>query len=66
MRFEFDPAKAATNLKKHCVSLTDAEALFEDPLAVHCMDPDAVDEERFVGIGLGGASELLVVVYTVR
>jgi uncharacterized DUF497 family protein len=29
------------------------------------MDPDAVDEKRFVAIGLGGASELLVVVYTV-
>jgi uncharacterized protein len=40
--------------------------LFEDPLAVHMMDPDAVDEERFIAIGLGGASELLVVVYTVR
>jgi len=66
MRFEFDPTKAATNLKKHGVSLTDAEALFGDPLAVHRIDPDAIDEERFIAIGLGGASELLVVVYTVR
>ena len=33
MRFEFDPAKAASNLKKHGVSIADAEALFEDPLS---------------------------------
>ena len=66
MRFEFDPAKAASNLKKHGVSFADAEALFEDPLAVHRVDPDAESEERFVAIGLGGAGEILVAVYSLR
>jgi uncharacterized DUF497 family protein len=66
MRFEFDPAKAASNLKKHGVSFADAEALFEDPLALHTPDPDAEGEERLVAMGLGGAGELLVVVYALR
>lgn len=66
MRFEFDPTKAASNVRKHGVSFADAEALFEDPLAVHTTDPDAEGEERFVAIGLGGAGEVLVVVYVLR
>jgi uncharacterized protein len=66
MRFQFDPSKAAANLKKHAVSFADAEAVFEDPLAIHCPDPDAEGEERFLAIGLGSVGELLVVCYTVR
>ena len=66
MRFEFDPTKAASNVKKHGVSFADAEALFEDPLAVHASDPDSEEEERFVAIGLGGVGEVLVVVYVLR
>jgi uncharacterized protein len=64
--FEFDPAKAAGNLHKHGVSFADAQGVFIDPLAVHRMDPDAEAEERFVAVGTGSASHLLVVVYTVR
>ena len=66
MRFEFDPTKAASNVRKHGVSFADAEALFEDPLAVHATDPDAEGEERFVAMGLGGAGEGLVVAYLLR
>lgn len=66
MRFQFDPAKARINLQKHGVSFADAEGVFEVPLAIHCPDPDAQDEERFVALGLGSAGELLVVVYTLR
>jgi uncharacterized DUF497 family protein len=28
MQYEFDPVKAASNLKKHRVSFSDAEAVF--------------------------------------
>jgi uncharacterized protein len=31
--FEFDQAKAASNLKKHGVSFAEAMTVFEDPLA---------------------------------
>lgn len=53
MDFQFDPAKAAGNLRKHGVSFADAEAVFMDPLALHRIDPDAEGEERFVAVGAG-------------
>jgi uncharacterized protein len=66
MEFEFDPAKAAGNLRKHGVSFADAEGVFTDPLTLHRTDPDAEGEERFVALGAGSAGSLLVVVYTLR
>ena len=57
MRFKHDPAKAAANLKKHCVSFADAEGVLEDPLAVTVEDPDAEGEQRFITVGLGSAGE---------
>lgn len=66
MRFRPDPAKAASNLKKHGVSFADAEGVLEDPLAVTVEDPDAEDEQRFITVGLGSAGELLVVVWMER
>ena len=66
VRFQFDPAKAVNNLKKHGVSFADAEGVFYDPLAIHQLDPDAEDEERFVAVGMGNVGTVLVVVYTLR
>ncbi len=66
MRFQFDPKKAATNLKKHRVSFADAEGVFLDPLAIHREDPDTENEERFIALGMGSAGGILVVVYTLR
>lgn len=66
MQFEFDPAKAAANQRKHGVSFADAEGVFEDPLAIHRPDPDAEGEARYVGVGLGSAGQILVVSYTLR
>ncbi len=66
MRFQFDPTKAANNLRKHSVSFADAEGVFFDPLAIHQEDPDAEGEERFIAVGLGSAGQILVVVYACR
>ena len=66
MRVQYDPKKAATNLKKHAISFADAEGVFLDPLAIHQTDPDAEGEERFIAVGLGSAGAILVVVYTPR
>jgi len=66
VRFQSDSPKAASNLKKHGVSFADAEGVFYDPLAIHVLDPDSEDEERFVAVGLGSAGTILVVVYTLR
>lgn len=66
VRFNYDPAKAAANVRKHGVSFADAEGVLLDPLAVTVEDRDAAGEPRHVTIGLGSAGELLVVVYTER
>ena len=46
--FEFDPAKAEANLRKHGVSFAHAEQALRDPLAVTIEDPDVIGEQRFV------------------
>jgi len=66
MHFQYDPKKAASNLRKHGVSFSDAEGVFFDPLAVHVPDPDSETEERWVVIGQGSAGAILVVVYAHR
>lgn len=42
MFFEFDPKKAASNLRKHGVSFAEAEPVFYDPLALTREDADAL------------------------
>ena len=67
MKFEWDPRKAALNLKKHGVSFGDASAVFGDPLAGTIRDPlHSTDEARFVTIGMTPAQRLIVVVHTDR
>ena len=53
MRCQYDPAKAAANVRKHGVWFADAEGVFEDPLALLMEDPDALGERRYIAIGLG-------------
>ena len=49
MTYEWDPAKAAANLKKHGVSFEEAASIFLDALALTFWDPDhSEEEERFV------------------
>ena len=66
MPVDQDPVKAAANLKKHGVSFADAEGVLFDPIALTIEDLGAVEEPRFVTIGLGSGGEVLVVVYTFR
>ena len=66
MNFQFDPAKAKSNLKKHKVSFADAEGVFYDPLAIHQEDLDSAEEERWIAVGMSSASQILVVSYTLR
>ena len=67
MRFEWDPAKAAKNLRKHRVSFEDASSVFYDPLAVTGSDPDHSEtEERLITFGMSSTGQLLVVSHTER
>jgi len=40
IEFEWDPAKAALNLKKHGVAFKEAATVFRDPLGITIFDPD--------------------------
>jgi uncharacterized DUF497 family protein len=67
VKFEWDPQKAALNLRKHGVSFEDAAAIFGDPLAGTIPDPEhSTEEPRFITIGVTPAQRLLVVVHTDR
>ena len=66
MRFEWDPPKAEANLRAHGVSFAEAVTVLEDDFALTREDPTAVDEPRFVTLGLSNLGNLLVVVYTYR
>lgn len=58
--------KARANLRAHGVSFVEAATVLEDDFALTRNDPDAVEEQRFVSLGLSDVGELLVVVYTYR
>ena len=34
-------------------TVADAEGVFLDPLAIHKLDADSEDEERFIAVGIG-------------
>ena len=65
MEFEWDPSKAASNLRKHGVDFADAVAVWNDDRAISIHD-EHPDEERFVTIGMDTLGRVLVVVYAMR
>jgi uncharacterized DUF497 family protein len=63
--FDWDPAKARTNLKKHGVSFRLATSVFHDPLALTLFDEEhSAHEERWVTLGHAENGQYLVVVHT--
>ncbi len=67
MRFEWDPVKAASNAKKHKVSFEVAKTVFYDDFAVQFFnDEHAIDEDRFLLLGMTSASRLLLVCHCER
>jgi uncharacterized DUF497 family protein len=62
---EWNPGKAAANLRKHGVDFADAAEVLYDELAVTVPDDDP-DEDRSITIGVDPLGRLLVVVYTWR
>ncbi len=67
LRFDWDPAKAAANLRKHGVSFEEARTAFEDAEGLIIADPDhSDDEERLVLVGLSAALRALVVIHCER
>lgn len=65
MLVEWDPKKAASNLRKHRIRFADSVAVLEDERAITLRDSEE-DEERWVSIGSDSLGRVLVVIYTVR
>ena len=64
-RFEWDPAKAKANWRKHGVSFEDAAELFLDPLAISVPDDEHSEaEKRWVTMGRDRRGLVLVIIHT--
>jgi uncharacterized DUF497 family protein len=65
--YEWDPTKAAANVKKHRVSFEEAATVFRDPAALTFVDPDhSDDEDREITIGRSGRRRVLFVAHAAR
>ncbi|MEK7728971.1 MAG: BrnT family toxin [candidate division KSB1 bacterium] len=67
LEFEWNPEKAAKNLRVHKVAFDEAATVFSDPLSKTVYDPShSLDEDRYITIGMSHRSRMLVVAYTER
>ena len=67
MQFEWNPAKASANLRKHGVSFDEAQSVFYDEFAIQYFDDaHSGSEERFIMLGMSDMARLLVVVHCER
>lgn len=65
IEFDWDPAKARSNLAKHGVSFEEAMTVFADPLALSRPDDDhGGGEERWITLGRAVTAAFLLVVHT--
>ena len=65
--FEWDPAKATANLRKHQVSFDEARSVFYDEFAVQFFDEEhSTEEDRFLLLGMSTGSKLLIVCHCER
>ena len=65
MKFEWDPKKARSNLRKHKVSFEEAATALSDPMAATGADPDhSIGEERYITFGVSERGRSLVVAHT--
>ena len=67
MIFEWDPAKAKVNHRKHGVTFEEAASTFFDPNGFEVQDVHhSDDEQRWIRIAISAFSRLLLVVHTER
>jgi len=65
MRFEWDPTKARSNLRKHGVSFEEAATALSDPMAATGDDPDhSLEDVRYITFGVSNRGRLLIVSHT--
>jgi uncharacterized DUF497 family protein len=65
--FDWDPAKARTNVSKHGVDFERAAEVFLDPLALTIPDDDhSVAEVRWITMGKDTRGQSVLVVHTIQ
>ena len=67
IKFDWDPAKASSNIKKHGVSFDEAQTVFYDEFAVQFFDEESSEsEDRFLMLGFSEVARLLIVCHCER
>ena len=67
IKFEWDAVKAASNIKKHGISFTEAQSVFFDEFAVQFFDQkNAEKEDRFLMLGVSNETNLLLICHCER
>lgn len=67
MEFEWNPSKAAANIRKHKVTFNEAATVFGDFLAATAPDPEhSLAEQRYITIGVSNRGRLLMVAHADR
>lgn len=67
IKFDWDSAKAAANIKKHGVSFEEAQSVFYDEFAVQFFDEEhSTGEERFLLLGMSTRGRLLLICHCER
>ena len=67
MIYEWDPLKAAANVKKHRVTFEEAASVFLAPAALTFWDPDhSQEEDREITIGRSTRQRVLFVAHVTR
>jgi uncharacterized protein len=67
IEFEWNPSKAAANLKNHGVAFEEAQTVFFDEFAVQFYDEGhSSEEDRFLLLGLSTNANLLLVCHCER
>jgi len=67
IKFDWNPAKADINIKKHGVSFEESRSVFYDDFAVQFFDQDNSDvEDRFLMLGMSNETNVLIVCHCER
>ena len=68
VKFEWDAAKAASNVRKHGISFEEAKSVFYDEFAIQFYDSEnsELEEDRFLMLGLSSESRILLVCHCER
>lgn len=66
MDYQWDAAKARSNLRKHGIDFADAVGVFEDEWAFTCKEEEIEGEFRFATLGMDFLGRIVVVVSTYR